>query len=371
MKFIITSAKLTASPDDSGWAQVHEFAPQELEKLNLRGHLIAVIATRRSPKFSLPREGGIDVVLAGREVITRLHEEYFGETSMTPFNALREAVKKVTSEYQQEWGNLEISALASLGTVVNCVVNGGSQAILFRKGTLAKILSNIDEDQTASASGYPQSGDLFVLGTKIFFEQVPEGMLKASLKEGNPGAAVESLAPIVHSSANAVSMAVAVIKFNEAQDEPSILAQPKTQPLKDRSFDKLRMVSYVEPFAKILSQVLDIFPSKKIVIKRSEGTLEEDKDRKKMISVGVILLVLLAVSIFFGIRQRNIKITKAGYLERLSRADHEFTEALALAQLNKSRSRELLLDARKIISELEASKIKDQEITNLKQKIES
>ena len=56
----LTPAKLTGSPDASGWAQVHEFKPQDLEKFNLRGHFLAVIAT------SSPKELGVNAVLEGR-----------------------------------------------------------------------------------------------------------------------------------------------------------------------------------------------------------------------------------------------------------------------------------------------------------------
>ncbi|MEK7112024.1 MAG: hypothetical protein AAB875_01740, partial [Patescibacteria group bacterium] len=67
MKFSLVSAKLTGSPGASGWAQVHEFAAVDPEKLASRGHLFAVVATGR-------HEEGVDAVSAGRELLARLHE---------------------------------------------------------------------------------------------------------------------------------------------------------------------------------------------------------------------------------------------------------------------------------------------------------
>ncbi|MCX6703868.1 MAG: hypothetical protein NTZ07_00270 [Candidatus Woesebacteria bacterium] len=67
----ITSAKVTAAPSRSGWAQVHEFVPDDPEQLRTRGRLIVVISTKKAGE-------GIDTIASGREIIGRLHEEYFG-----------------------------------------------------------------------------------------------------------------------------------------------------------------------------------------------------------------------------------------------------------------------------------------------------
>ena len=83
--FNLTSAKITGNPGSSGWAQVHEFRPEDEGKLAKRGHLFAVVATSR-------QEEGVDSVTTGRELLSRLHEEYFGKEEGTPFNTLRSAL---------------------------------------------------------------------------------------------------------------------------------------------------------------------------------------------------------------------------------------------------------------------------------------
>ena len=105
----VTSAKLTAAPGQSGWVQVHEFTPAEPEKLEARGHLWAVVATKKV------EEASIDTISAGREIISRLHEEYFGDLTAKPFNALRSATDKVLTEFKESWGGVEISACALVG----------------------------------------------------------------------------------------------------------------------------------------------------------------------------------------------------------------------------------------------------------------
>ena len=90
MSFTVSSSKLTGNPGPSGWVQVHEYLPKDEEKLKLRGHLFAVIATGEkgaSDPEGLRSGGGIENVAAGRELLTRLHEEYFGNTEASAFKA--------------------------------------------------------------------------------------------------------------------------------------------------------------------------------------------------------------------------------------------------------------------------------------------
>jgi len=138
MAFNLISSKLTGNPGTSGWAQVHEFAPVEPEKLDSRGRLYAVVATGR-------HEEGVDAVSAGRELLARLHEEYFGGEEGPAFAVLQNAVKKVSDEFGQSWGEVEIAAVALVSDVVYSVVGGGAQVAIFRNGMLAKILESSKE----------------------------------------------------------------------------------------------------------------------------------------------------------------------------------------------------------------------------------
>ena len=47
MDFQVASAKVLGTPSETGWVQVHDFTPEDKEKLKLRGHLFALISTRK------------------------------------------------------------------------------------------------------------------------------------------------------------------------------------------------------------------------------------------------------------------------------------------------------------------------------------
>src|SRR3990172_5780894 len=203
----LASSKLTGTPDGMGWTQVHEFTPAEPEKLNIRGHLFAIVSTSHT-------ENGIDTITAGRELLTRYHEEYYGDVIGKPFNTLRDATQKVADEFKHAWGDVEIVAAAFVDNVVYSAAIGGAVVMIFRNGSLGKILESANEGVIA-ASGYPQDGDVILLATKAFFNKVPHGVIKAALSAKTPADSIETFGPMVLGEQNQGSLGAVVIKFEE------------------------------------------------------------------------------------------------------------------------------------------------------------
>ena len=360
MAFSVSSAKLTGSPGTSGWVQVHEFAPSDLEKLSSRGHLFAVVATGR-------HEEGVDAVSAGRELLSRLHEEYFGSGEGSAFAILEAAVKKVSEEFRSTWGEVEIAAVSLVGGVVYSVVGGGAQVAIFRNGILAKILESTREE-VISASGYPKEGDILILGTKFFFEVFPSGVIKAAIEGKEPGSAVESLAPIVHSRDDTGNLGAAILSFKEEEGA----AQGEVTPPPALGEKVIRISSsFGKAVVFVKEYIARLFPERKIYVKGMEKEEEEVPQKRKLLSsVGIILLVLLVVSIGFGIRAKAIKEGRARYESRLTQAQHEFDEALTLVSLNPDRARELFANSRALVDTLKAEGVKDKGLEELIAKLD-
>lgn len=218
-EFNLTSAKLTGNPGESGWSQVHEFKPEDEEKLAKRGHLFAVISTGEQKE-------GVDSVVVGREFLSRLHEEYFGKLDISAFNALKKAIETVIEEFSESWGGVEIAAAASLNGIVYSAAGGGASVYIFRKGMLAPILKS-KKEEVISASGHPQVKDQIVLATSGFTKDIGEGVVKGALESGSPAEAVESFAPMVHSKDATGSVGVCVIGFEKEEALAEIQMEEK------------------------------------------------------------------------------------------------------------------------------------------------
>ena len=361
-KLTLTSAKLTGNPGTSGWAQVHEFAPDDATKLAQRGHLFAVVATSR-------HEEGVDSVIAGRELLARLHEEYFGKEEGEAFNVLKSAVEKVIDEFRESWGEVEVAAVAFLDKVVYSAVGGGAQVAIFRNGMLAKILESSPK-QVVSASGYPKERDILLLATKRFFETIPNGVLKGALEGADPATVAESLAPSVHASQDNGNLGAVVIRFEKevffAKEEEAV---PSPVPSGVSLMDRARGV-LAGAFSGIQNALAKRLPERKIFVR---GAPEEEvlpQSKKMTLTVGIVLLLILLVSIGFGIRQKVLRDQKSKYGDRLTQAQHEIDEAVSLASLNPERSRELFSSSFSLAETLKAEGVKDPALEEVIRKLE-
>ncbi|MCH7730550.1 hypothetical protein IID21_03430 [Patescibacteria group bacterium] len=376
--FSISSAKLSGNPGASGWAQVHEFKPDDKEKLSLRGHLFAVFATSGEEATSsddFQSGGGIDNVTQGRELIARLHEEYFGNTTATAYNALKEAVEKVIKEFKESWGNVEIAAAVFLEDIVYSAVGGGAQAVLFRDKALVKILVS-EKEGVVSASGYPKQGDIFLLGTSLLFKEIKEEVIRSALESGNADEAAEALAPIVHAGKDLGSAGAVIIKFEKKGVFPEktkgdkITAVEVSKEKKEEKTQPEFARGLRTKLANLLDRAIKTLPERRIYVKEEMGEVASRSNRKVAIAVGGILIALLAISITFGVRQKRVKEGRLRYEERLTQARYEFEEAQTLVSLNTQRSRELFISAKNTVTTLEEEGVKDPLLEELKNQIE-
>lgn len=284
------SAKLTGVPSATAWSQVHEFLPQDPEKIKTRGHLFAVIAAPNS----------------GREILSRLHEEYFGDTTIKPFNALKLAVEKVTKEFESTDGSVEIAAISFVESVVYSAAGGGSQIMISREGSLATILAS-HVREVVSASGFPKEGDLVIIGTKSFFGKVSIEMIKTALQTGSPESAVESFAPTVHGDENSGGMGAVVIEFRQEAPAEEVITSPTQTEVPAKPRKSLK---------ELIGRFSRFLPERKIYIKTQPDFQPTPQGKKTTLLVGVILLAILAVSIGFGVRQKNVKEKQAARAQK-------------------------------------------------------
>ena len=362
MSLDFSSVKLTGNPGLSGWTQIHEFTPESEEKMVKRGRLFAVVSTK------LIKEG-VDSVVAGRELLSRFHEEYFGNLDSSPFIALKSSLEKVINEFSRQWQEkVEIAAAAVLDNVVYTAAGGGSSVDIFREGGLAKILLS-GQEEVVSASGYPKEGDLLVLGTSSFFKAFGEGTLKASLEGSDLESFAEALAPATHAREDEGSIGAVVIKFSvEAKTE--IIDKESVRP-KEEILGKLkeRVTFFLKKSVGTIKKIGIKFPERKIYVREEFKEDATGGSKKTTFTVGFLLLILLLVSIGFGIKQKNIKKLKSQYEPKLILAQQEFDESYGLVNVDKKRSRELFLSSQSKVNELLAEKITDKRLMTLEEKI--
>lgn len=350
----ITSAKVTASPGSSGWVQIHGFSPSDAEKAKTRGSLFVIVASPNGKE-------GVEAISFEREVVGQLSEEYYNVSREKAFDALKNATQKVITEFGSD-SEIEIAACAFVEGVVYSSAFGGSKILIKRDGALASILDSGNE--VITASGFPKEEDMIVVGTKAFFEKINLESLKSSLVSSSPELAVEELTPLVYGGNEIGRAGAIIIKFEEA---PSLNGNVQAAPPIVLERERVKLG---EKFSGFLKRFNNAFPKKSIYIKPGIQDEATSQSRKLTLSVGVILLAILAVSVIFGIRQKRVNSLKAEYQGLLAQATSELDQAIGFANINPEESRRLLLASEQKLSEIQALKVKDSKIDELSKKIE-
>lgn len=372
----IISAKVTASPGKTGWVQIHGFSPSDPDKIIKRGQLFVALSSRDG------REG-IEAIAFERELVGKLSEEYYASADSKAFDALKNATQKIVAEFSVICPGLEIACCVFSNGVVYSSAFGGGKLVISRDSSLASILES--QDVVITASGFPKSGDIIIVGTKSFFEKVSLMKLKDSLSNRNPESAIEELTPIIYGGNEIGTAGAIILKFSEEliihdalNSEP--LKSPvdtKVEEIPQREMNTPTVEQFSKPKIDLGSKVLSIFktfsnklPRKNIYIKQGIQDEATSQSKKLTLSVGVVLLIILSVSIIFGIRQKKINMVKKEYQNLLTEAGNEVDQAISLASVNQDQSRQLFLDSETKLARIESLKIKDQKITDLQKKIE-
>ncbi len=365
-----SSSKVVGHPNQSGWSLVHDFTPTP-ELVKTHGRLIAVVSMS---KVNSPPQTNEEITV-GREVLRHLHEEYFGKKGNSPLDALKYAVEKVTKEFSLQNQTLSLLGASFLDNALFVVGKGDVSSFILRQGSLAQILKT-EGSKLVSASGRLKEGDTLLFTTNNLFNVASLGTLKGALLNSGHGNFSEVFTPLVHAKESLSNLGSVTLTIKSAPGLEKVeVSAPKINTYQHRwpssAFAGLSS-AYKEPIqvsgkrrkvAALIDKIIAVLPERKIFVRGED--FNPNHKRQVAVSVGLILLLLLGVSISFGIKQRSNKSAISKYEGKLIQAQHDFSEAQSLSSLNPSRARELVLGAKTSVEDLNREGIKDERLVKL------
>jgi len=354
--FSLRFAKIVGTPTGKSGSWVHIFSPTDEQKLSQRGHLLAVIGLD-----NFTGEG--DLAVIGKEIISRLQEEYYGGLINKPFAQLKNAVNKVSQEIN-EGGDLSLNlgVVIILGNLLYAVMNHGSQLRLFRQGQLQTIFSGEE-----TGSGYLKNEDVLLLGTEEFFRLVNQEIIQSALISSSPEEVVEILAPVIHGQADGSSAAI-VSKISPKEkvistEAPSVVESSVTT--EKRSFELGKKLK--EKIIALIVSVDDRLKKRLIYLRNNKE--KNFRSQKTLFTVALILLVILGVSVFFGMKQRRGSDLTGQAAVLLNQAQAKREEGEALKTLNPAKSQQLLTEAQNLVGEIEKLGGQSEDFLKFKQEL--
>ncbi len=328
MKTDIEVAKIVGRVDESYWAQVHDFSPEDEQKFLIRGRLLATITLSKKEG-----ESEVEVVSHGREILSHLHELYFGPTDKSAIDQLTFSVSTLVEEEP----TLQISCAVVIDDNLYLVTVGGG--IWIREGSREGFLISPQESsEVEKLCGKLRPQMQVVLGNRQFWHHVPTGVIRASLESGVEQA-METLGAVAHGSQKAQGVAGIIIAVRTDVEKPKFIVAPEETP------EEIPTVSKFDWLAQKL-------PKRTGPVYVQYGV---HKTSKTMIA-GIIFLVAFVILAIVGrARYQYLVSGRAKLDQRSEELAFKFNEAKALVVLNPARSRQLLPE---IKSELEDIQLK-------------
>lgn len=315
-KLSLAYTKIVATPTDIGWSQVYN-----------AGSLFAILSlTLRSDSIGVKDKiAPVDISLPaiGKEIFNDLEAEFFTLEEKT-LHSIKTAIEKSFEKIVP--GIVADASLVYFKDNLLYLFLLGKGKILMKRGEkLGLLLEKTTADTSVlTASGYLQQGDIVLLQTDHFSQNVPDANINAAFELQLPNDIAESLSPRVHEKEDG-SQAAIIIAYNGAVQTPSPLEeniQPLNKPMPVRTDNPPRL-----PIPHLTKRQISA------------------------LSLGVILLVLLIASIIFAKAQQEKAKSEALYQQIYQQAQKNYDEGKALAKLNQNLAQDDFIKAQRILKE--------------------
>ncbi len=360
-KEIFTTASVVGVASESVWTQVHCYSPTRT-KLDSHGSLLLAVCVRNQSSDIT------DLASVGKEIIDQIQDNYYGDSleSYSPLTSLTESIAEIVHDagsfsVEVVAGVLRRSDESKTTMELSLVSAGFSSVVLLRSGKMYRLLP---EDQTGASrqtvrnsQGIMIPSDILLLGTGDFFKAVSADDLYQGLSTQQPSEASSFFAPLVHGTDQYHGAAAIIACFDESNYHQEEDFEQVTQDRSDhersrQSFFSADSVSFPgrfgSAFAPVGTLLTKIFRRPQRVYSQDMGTVDSRSAQRKtrlMYSVAGVVLFLLFASVFFGWRHRMKQKRLEAFSSVWEIADHQYAEALSLADLNPLRARALLSEA--------------------------
>lgn len=317
---VLRVKNIVGNPDSSSWSQVHHFAGLEREKLAQRGEMVLLLSLR-----GVTKETG---TVLGRELVSRVYEEYYGNLSQSPMERLREVLVKVSKEkpiYLEEKVNFSLLVLVLWREVVYLGIWQRGRIWLFRQGRVEELLRG-REGEVKVISGQIQKDDLFLLGTEEFFSQLPLETIKAGLRTNNEEKVVEILTPLVQARPHQGALGAAVVKVREEEGEAQE-EEKKEEDKKEGEKGQERKFS---------------FP---------RYSFSSSLRRRLTLGAATVFLFLFLGILVLGWQKKSQQEKRVRFNQLYSQAEEKLTTALSLRSLERKESLRLAQESLTLINQ--------------------
>lgn len=330
----VVVAKIVATPTATAWSQAYN-----------AGSLFAVLSLVKTKAEN--EEQPLNLV--GKEILSTLEQEYFTlETKNLESirNAASATYEKIPASFSS---NLVVAAI--IDNILYLVIGKQGKATIKRGEKLVTVLYKTEGEGLESASGFLVHNDTIVLQTLQFSDLIPNTSLQEAIDDLPPSEIAENLAPKIHETEAGGASAIIISYKERAEKEEDDQEMPQRETANPKSRLSLKLLPFFNPRRLVAGLPKPPFSFFKGIPLTSS--------KKLLLGLSVMLAVVLALSIFFAVKQRESVKTQALFQEVFARAQKKYDEGQTLSGLNKNLARDDFLAAEKLLKEAKPNFKKD------------
>ncbi len=291
--------------------------------------------------LEMTASGGFPVTTKGKETFEKIITDFQNLPSKNLKN-LENLVKKIEVE---ENVSLSLVLAVQVGQVFYLVSRGAGRVMIKKGEKLGLILS-----EDGAASGFLTHNDLFLLTSPRFSEAVSFDEVKQVFETGTPGNNLaltdfsEGLTSLIHRSQDTSGVAALLLQFIEVKEswteEKNLKAEEENFPIDKPDLETGKKAKLKVFLQKLLSKFRR---SSQIYLRQAPN--EEEKKKRVIFSIAVILTILLIVSLVLGLNKKLGNKNESRFSQIYQSALAQFNEGQALVGLKNPRAGQLLTEA--------------------------
>lgn len=348
MHFICRS--FSGNSESKSWSRYWENDPDDPILKSAKGHLFALI--------NINSDQDKELNSIGHDISYEFNQNYFNsENSFDVLTNLNQSIDSIVknplySDYKIDF----ITAVVLEDHLY--VATFGEGKIIFKRQDKISILLNGLDNQIETLNGPIKNQDRIFLLTNSFFEKITWAKIKAFLSDPKIQNIEENFLSAIYSLDNQKDLAAAFIEI-ESENEEQLIAQDDNQSvildpivtIKKPNFDFSKILHFLNKFKKNNSVFVSHHESK-----------ETDKRKKISLIIGIILIIVLFLSIYFGYQKNQIKKTENQYQNLKTEIETQIENINKTKNLSLDSAREAATVAQQTIEKMVALKVHQNEI---------
>ncbi len=336
------------------WSRFWENEPDDPFLKSTKGHLFALI--------NLNSVEEKDLSSIGHDINFEFNQTYFNsETDSDILINLRQSIDFIINNPLYSDYKMDFIVAVVLNNQIYFATFGNCKVIFKRQNQISILLNGV-ENQIDTITGPIRSRDRFFLSTNTFFEKITWQKIKQFLSDPKIQSIEENFLSAVYSLDNQKDLDAAFVEVEPEEEEIlEDLQKDVEKPQIDFSDPKVATKKPKFNFSKISQLIQKIKKDDSVFISHHE-TKETNKRKKLSLIFGIILIIGLFLSIYFGYQKNKTQKIERQYQTLKTEVEKQIDSINKIKSLSIDQARQVATQTEKIIIKMAVLKVHQDEV---------